>query len=484
VAERLALLIATDTHQDADLPASPHAEADAAALSRALEALGFAKENQILLTGSGATRTAVASRLRKLLKSPPALEALFVFFAGHAFRDGSEDYLACFDTQADDLAETSVSLRSLLDALAACSTQRLAVFLDVRSAAGDQPLAHKSLATFFAKRPGASCFVAAGEAEESHASGTLKSGIWAHHLIEALTGKAPLAVEDDEKLTVASLQEHLAREVPRTLRTTFREAPAQTPGLYAPAARFVLADLGKLLEGEPPPDPRLQPLHRASLRAEATAKVKSLAGYRKFHKLPDRVNASSRKFVSDLAADDVKSDVDQVYATVRELLGYKRRDVESSTDRGTGVVRTPDFEYSVSVDMSDDDPTTIVWRREISGIRNPAVILGKAFQQVFGGTFDVLAFEFVRPFDLESWVDRIEEEMPAGVKLRCAADCSTCDVVVAGFAGVIRLSPHRVEVQGQAKPGSGGLVEAFLRFQDLFAGRDLDQLPLLEDKSE
>src|SRR5262249_872193 len=163
----------------------------------ALEALGFNKETQILLTGSGATRTAVSSRLRKLVKSPPQVESLFVFFAGHAFREGKEDYLACFDSQADDLAETSISLKSLLDAAAVCSTQRLVFFLDVRSALGDRPLSHKTLSAFFAKRPGAACFVAAGEAEESHASGALKAGIWAHHLVEALTGKAPLAVEDN-----------------------------------------------------------------------------------------------------------------------------------------------------------------------------------------------------------------------------------------------------------------------------------------------
>jgi hypothetical protein len=80
-------------------------------------------------------------------------------------------------------------------------------------------------------------------------------------------------------------------------------------------------------------------------------------------------------------------------------------------------------------------------------------------------------------------VDRIEEEMPAGLRLRCASDCSSCDVTVAGFAGVIRLFRDRVEVHGQKAPGSQGLVEAFLRFQDLFAGRsDLVELPLLENR--
>jgi hypothetical protein len=75
--------------------------------------------------------------------------------------------------------------------------------------------------------------------------------------------------------------------------------------------------------------------------------------------------------------------------------------------------------------------------------------------------------------------------MPPGVKLRCSSDCSSCDVLVGGFAGVIRLFRDRVEVQGQKTPGSQGLVEAFLHFQDIFAGRtDLVELPLLEKKTE
>src|SRR5262249_22685073 len=309
----------------------------------------------------------------------------------------------------------------------------------------------------------ASC--APGEA--SHASGALKHGVWAHHLLEALTGKAALALEEGRLLTAASLQEHLRRELPRTLRATFRDGRLQTPRLYG-GADFLVADVGPALaQGQAVADPRLQQLKRAALVAQETAKVKGLSGYRKFHQLPERVNAWAQKFVAELAAEDVKSDVDARYAAVREYLGYKRRDVEASTDRGSGFVRTPDFEYSVRVGRDAEDPTEVVWHREVSGIRKPEVVLGKPFRNAFGDLFDTLVFEFTQPFDLQAWVDRVEEEAPEGVKLRCAADCTSCDLTVAGFAGTIRLTPARVEVRGGRAPTSRGLVEAFLEFQDL-----------------
>jgi hypothetical protein len=490
MADRLALVIAVETYQDAAVPPAALAEADGAAFAQLLEPLGFAREHQVVLLGSQATRTAVASRLRKLLKGTGECEALFVFYAGHGFTADGEGYLTGYDSQLDDLPDTSIALADLIDVLSASRCGRVALFLDARAGLpadalppdGDPHLPAEPLAGSFGSGAGRACFTSCRPGEESQAAPALKGGVWAHHLREALAGLAPRALEDCRLLTADSLQGYLEQEVPRTLRSQFKDLRRQTPCLYAPAGqRFVVADLSPVLARgvQPTADPRLQPLKRGSLRAESTARVKALSGYRKFHRLPDRVNASSQKFVAELAAEDVRADVDAYYAAVREHLGYKRRDVESSSDRGSGFVRTPDFEYSVSVEMAADDPQVVVWRREVTNIRTPEVVLSPEFGRVFGGLFDTLVFEFVRPFDLEAWVDRVEDEMPAGVKVRCASDCSSCDVSVAGNASVIRLRGDRVEIQGGKTPTSKGLVEAFLRFQDLFAGqRDLQALPL------
>src|SRR4029077_16872417 len=64
--ERLALVIAVEAYQDRAIPPANHAEADSAAFAAALERLGFAPEQQTILLGPAATRTAVSSRLRKL----------------------------------------------------------------------------------------------------------------------------------------------------------------------------------------------------------------------------------------------------------------------------------------------------------------------------------------------------------------------------------------------------------------------------------
>src|SRR5262249_14701025 len=127
--DRLALVIAVSTYQDPGIPSAAGAEADADAFARALAPLGFPPDGSLVLLGSQATKTAVESRLRKLAKAPPALEALYVFYAGHAFTAGKKGYLTCFDSQLDDLVETSVPLKALLDVLKGCKAPQTALFL-------------------------------------------------------------------------------------------------------------------------------------------------------------------------------------------------------------------------------------------------------------------------------------------------------------------------------------------------------------------
>lgn len=481
-----AFLLSAGSYSDEALPNRSHTDADANALSRALEALGFAREHQVLLTGALATRTAAESKLRRLKSALGPGDSLYVFYAGHAFRHDGQSYLTCADSQADDLPATSLPLRAVLDVLTAAGNDgRAVLFLDASGEglpddADVTPGLEETDLRDFSAAGNAVCFTSCGRGEESCSSGRLKHGIWAYYLGEALGGNAPLALEDGRLLTARSLQAHLVAEVERTLRKTFQDARAQTPCLYAPEGRrFVIADVSPVLAGrEGNADPRYQQLKRGSLHTETAAKVKSLSGFRRFHHVPEHVTPWARQFVAEIAAEDIKSDVDAVYSAIRENLGYKRRDVEAGVGQGCGYVRTPDFDYQVSVAIDEEGPATVRWRREVVHIRTPEVVLGEGFQSIFGGSFDTLLFEFAGPFDVQAWVDRVEDEAPEGVKLRCASDCSLCEISAAGFPGTIRLRPDRVEIVGRRSLRSADLAEALLRFQDLFAGAEMKGLPL------
>ena len=156
------------------------------------------------------------------------------------------------------------------------------------------------------------------------------------------------------------------------MRRTYETDQEQTPVLFGEAnAGIVVADLGKLLG---PGGELLDPgrMKRVVFRAESAGRVKDLAGFRKTHTLPDRANEWARKYVNRIAAADIKADLDNIFDMVREQFGYKRKDLDVSAERdGLGFIRTPDFEYTVTLAVNPDEPTDVIWRREIGRLSGP-----------------------------------------------------------------------------------------------------------------
>jgi hypothetical protein len=277
-------------------------------------------------------------------------------------------------------------------------------------------------------------------------------------------------VGKDGTLTAAALHSYLEDAVPRTLRRTYDTPQEQAPVLFGEQnAGAVAAELGKLLG---PGGELLDPgrMKRVVFRAEGPGRVKDLAGYRKTHTLPERANEWARKYVNRIAAADIKSDLDNVFDMVREQFGYKRKDLDVSAERdGFGFIRTPDFEYTVSLAVNPDEPTDVIWRREIGRLSGPEFVRSPGFQAVFASMFDRLVFEFAAPVDVAEFVDRIEDSPPEGVKVGVASDANAAEVALTGFAGKVTVTRDAVTIQG--RPGdSASLLEQFLTFLRKFAG--------------
>jgi hypothetical protein len=192
--------------------------------------------------------------------------------------------------------------------------------------------------------------------------------------------------------------------------------------------------------------------------------VKDLQGYRKSHTLPERANDWARKFVNRIAAADIKADLDNTFDMVREEFGYKRKDLDVSAERdGLGFIRTPDFEYTVTVSVNPEEPTDVIWRREVSRLSGPEFVRSEGFRNVFGTMFNKLVFEFASPVDVAEFVDRIEDSPPEGTKVSVASDSGAAVISLAGFAGRVSVTRDAVTIEGQAgNPGS--LLEQFLMF--------------------
>jgi len=474
VADRAALLIAVETFFEAGPPV-PFAAADCAELLRALPAAGYNPAKCVLVAGTRTTKAAIESHLRRLPKLIDKADSLLVLVVSRAFAQKGRGYLACADTLPADAAETSIAVADLLAAIHKTKCKEVAVLLDADplALAGEtEPsgLDEDELRKLFDASPACVGLLTAEPGGRSFEAATLRHGIWRHHLIEMFTGKSRAGVAKDGTLTAAALHAFLADAVPRTLRRTHDTPEEQSPVLYGEAnAEAVVADLGQLLG---PGGDLLDPsrMKRVAFRSESPGKVKDLAGFRKSNTVPDRANEWARKYVNRLAAADIKADLDNTFDMVREQFGYKRKDLDVSAERdGMGYIRTPDFEYTVSVHVNPDEPSEVVWRREVGRLSGPEFVRSEGFRAVFGGMFDRLVFEFARPVDVADFVDQIEDAPPEGVKVSVASDANEAAVALAGFAGKVTVTPESVVIQGKGGD-SAGLLDQFLAFLRKFAG--------------
>jgi hypothetical protein len=453
----------------------PYAAADCAELLRALPAVGYDPGRCILVAGTRTTKAAIESHLRRLPKLVEGAESLLVLVVTRGFTQRGHGYLVCADTLSTDLPETSIPIADLLNAIHKTKCKEIAILLDVDplpqiSEMMPSGLHEGELRAHFDASPKAVGLLASAPGERSFESGQLRHGIWRHHLIEAFTGKMRTGVAKDGTLTATALQSFLADAVPRTLRRSYETPQEQTPILLGDAhAGMVVADLTSVLgAGGEILDPGR--MKRVVFRSEAVGKIKDLAGYRKSHSLPDRANDWARKYVNRIAAADLKEDLDRVFDMVRDEFGYKRKDLDVSAERdGLGFIRTPEFEFTISLEVNPDEPTEVIWRREIGRMAGPEFVRSRPFQAVFGSMFDRLVFEFDVPVNVAEFVDRVEDAPPEGVKIGVASNANMAEITLAGFTGKVTVQPDAVTIHG--RPGApANLLDQFLNFLRKFAG--------------
>lgn len=453
-----AILIGVD--ESDGLPPCAFGGDEVRTLAGRLEAVGCAQSNQTILAGPTATRSAAESRLRRLGKLLLPADAVWFVFAGPAFSEQGHGYLACTDTLEDDRAATALAIADVVHLLSAnCPAVRF--LLDAPGLSDDE------LSELFPTTGPAVALTACEENEPSHSATGRR--LWLQLVGDALAGQAPAALAGN-LLKADALHDWALKELPRVIRRTISSPKSQTPGLFGPpdAALATIKTSAK----KPSPQLNLKQLRRIVFRGESRRKVKDLSGFQKSFKLPEAATPSAQKWIHRLAADDLKTEVEETYNALREHIGFKRKDLESTIGaEGIGFVRTPSFDYSLSVSLDPDDPSSVIWRREVSQISDADILRSDGFRKVFNGQLETLQFDFEKPIDVENLVDRIEDDPLPGVKVRVTSDGSACDVTVEHFAGRVHVERSSLRVEGPPGLTPESLVEQFFAFQSRFAGK-------------
>lgn len=140
----------------------------------------------------------------------------------------------------------------------------------------------------------------------------------------------------------------------------------------------------------------------------AVGRIRKLGGYQKQHHVPDGHSDAAQNFVRKAGQPDVKATADTLYADIRSLFGYKRREFDYTCEDGFAWIKTPDFDCELRVNQCTDDPRNYRLVTEITALHTEAIAQDERFHACFTHHCDHLIIEFATPVQVEEKIDLIE----------------------------------------------------------------------------
>lgn len=232
--KKYAILVGVNEYQHERLPNLKYAERDVEELAKILEPAGY---KVTLLTGSApsgkrrATKLAIETQIKEILNATQKGDIVLLAFAGHGlqFEDQPDAYFCPVDARPfKDEAASLVSLSGIYDRLNKSFAGMKVLLVDacrnepgkrgVRSGidADNAPRPPSGVAALFSCRAG----------EVAHESDAVRHGIFFHHVIEGLQGKA---VNSRGMVTFASMADHVSHcvveDVPKLVGGGARQSP-------------------------------------------------------------------------------------------------------------------------------------------------------------------------------------------------------------------------------------------------------------------
>lgn len=486
--KRLAIVIAVEKYADTRIRTVKYAEADAEGFAKALE-IGGSLDKVFLLSGK-ATKTTINSQVRQHVKALTAADSLYIFYAGHGFSKNGHNFITCYDTDPDDLEETSIKLKELLDMCGKSACKRIAFFLDsCESGITDLPeirgiyatMSENELSDFFQSAEYRTCFASCKASESSYSSDALKHGVWSLQVIEALEGNARAALEKGRYVTAFSLQNYVAAEMPRTLRRVFSKPKVQTPWVYGSQSQdFVIADLDDLLKKRRAVKPGYDQVKQVFLQLNNSVQVRSLSGFIKGrHRVPDGNNSATESFVQTISQKEIKEEIEEVHGRIRDHMDYKRKDLIVDS----GHIVTPDFEFWVECAQDSEDPAMAVISRRLTNI-SPKIIDDDGFNKVFERSFDDITFEFSKGVDIADLIDQLEELEMDNIELDYPSNCSYCDLMIEGSELDIRIWAGSLTLHAPRATAPKQLVQSFFTVQKALVGSPVQKAIAASSKTK
>ncbi len=203
-------------------------------------------------------------------------------------------------------------------------------------------------------------------------------------------------------------------------------------------------------------------LSSLSLVGRVWGEVRRLPAFdKKRHTVPDGVNAATLAFLGKLCSDEVSSDAEALFQSVRQFLGYKRKEISLITDLGMAQMRAKGFVLEIRCELDDEDSSRYFIETELKEVSSKDLLEDAAFTSAIGSRFDRLRLELRGQVSVEAVVDAVEADESGELSVDYPSDCSSCDVRIEGVNADVFIDGAILEVRYGSMASAASLMVAF-----------------------
>ncbi len=492
MSNKYAIIVAVeDYHEPTKLSKVHFALNDANGVKNALEKLGYEKDNIQILTNNLATKTSTFEAIKKISNYAQKGESILFYYAGHGFYVDGKNLISCVDTSLSSLQETCISLQDILAIFNKSKSSQIMLFLDCCHSGLEFDVKLRSpISTFstdelkyeYSNSEYLTGFAACKGSEKSNPDSENNHGTWSYFLIKALSGKANAKYYKKGLLFNDDLQNYLKKRTFDRVKLITTEKKTQTPIQFGKNTdKFIVADVSEILSQKIiKKSANSLKFEKITMLSEEEGSVVILPGFVKSrHKAPKEVSDYHENWIKKIAYDLIEEEINDIGNKIRNNLKLKRKQIQDTIiDEGVGTIVTTEFDYSVEVTQSGDDPGVYIITRSLQNFKNSQILDTEEFNEVFSELFDEIEFRTKQTINVEELIDKIEEIDDENIisVTYSVSDTSECTVLIPSISTDLFVSSNSVSIFSKQKQSPLQLISLFKNCYKQLASNSIQHL--------
>ncbi|WP_320128713.1 caspase family protein [uncultured Sphaerochaeta sp.] len=394
-----------------------YAEADAKEIADAFRQLGLLDSQSKTFLGEKAVKGVVLQEISNFANFANIGDRIYIYYAGHGLSYNSQNFITFYDSSKDSPETTCFKINDILSILERSRCKQIVLFLDCchaglsMSGVRDAIPIFDTTALIYEHWSDTFLigFAACGSNEISSHSSTYKHGIWTHHLLEVLNGKASSEVYSNGVVTSSALQAYLVAKTSYDARIMFTPKRLQSPERFGKDnGDFIVVDASCHFRV---PESQEMIVKAIEIRSLVEGSISQLPGFiRKSHQVPKNKSQATQKFVFKIGSSLIEDAVRAVAIGAKDSFQYKRSQIpKTEVSEGVGTVACLDFDFQVTIDQSEDDPTEYILEKKANNFKLRDGYTIDAIDGILEKTIDSLFLVLKNPPKIEKIIDAIEK---------------------------------------------------------------------------